>query len=70
MLLLAVLGFFFLPVGRKTTAEHFRDIFTTEPAREMARSFGDSVQVLAGKAVDEARIVRSRIAESGDAMKR
>jgi hypothetical protein len=39
VLLLATLGFFLMPLGRKTPAQHLTAIFATPPAREAAAAF-------------------------------
>lgn len=41
---LAALAFFFVPVGRKTPAQHVVAIFRTTPAREAASAFADAAR--------------------------
>jgi hypothetical protein len=53
ILLLAVLAFFFVPVGKKTAAQHAVAIFTTAPAREAASAFAAAAKVLAARVAAE-----------------
>ena len=43
---LAVLTFFLVPLGRKTSAQHVAAIFSTKPAQEAASSVADAARRL------------------------
>ena len=50
--LFAVLGFAFVPLGRKTALEHSRDILTTPAAVNAFRELGGAILRLRGRLVD------------------
>lgn len=50
--LFAVLGFAFVPLGRKTALEHSRDILTTPTAMNAFRELGGAVLRLRGRVVE------------------
>lgn len=50
--LFAVLGFAFVPLGRKTALEHSRDILTTPAALNAVRELGSAVLRLRGRLMD------------------
>lgn len=50
--LFAVLGFAFVPLGRKTALEHSRDILTTPAALNAFRELGGAVARLRGRVVE------------------
>lgn len=50
--LFAVLGFAFVPLGRKTALEHSRDILTTPAALNAFRELGSAVLRLRGRLMD------------------
>lgn len=50
--LFAVLGFAFVPLGRKTALEHSRDVLTTPAALNAFRELGSAVLRLRGRLTD------------------
>jgi hypothetical protein len=46
VLLLAMLMFFLVPIGRKTAAQHLIAIFSTKPAKEAAESLSGAARKL------------------------
>jgi hypothetical protein len=50
--LFAVLGFAFVPLGRKTALEHSRDILTTPAALNAFRELGGAVLRLRGRVLE------------------
>jgi hypothetical protein len=50
--LFAVLGFAFVPLGRKTALEHSRDILTTPAALNAFRELGGTVVRLRGRVME------------------
>lgn len=52
MALFAVLGFAFVPLGRKTALEHSREILTTPAALNAFRELGGAVLRLRGRVVE------------------
>jgi hypothetical protein len=64
ILLLAALAFFFVPVGRKTAAQHLVAIFTTTPAREAATAFAGAAKLLAARVATEVERATKRQQDS------
>jgi hypothetical protein len=50
--LFALLGFAFVPLGRKTALEHTRDILSTEASRGAFRELGSAIDRLRGRLVE------------------
>lgn len=67
VLLLAAMAFFLLPIGRKTPAQHLRDIVSTPPAQEAAQAFADVARRLAERAVAEVERARARSVPGAEA---
>lgn len=62
--LFALLGFAFVPLGKKTGLEHTKAIFATEPAREAGRELAEAGQKLRDKML-EAAIPRAEPSDAG-----
>lgn len=58
VLLLALLMFFLVPLGRKTAAQHMVAIFTTRPAKEAAHAVSASARRLTAVVADELDKIR------------
>jgi hypothetical protein len=52
-LVVVLIVYFFVPVGRYTLFEHTRRIAQTEPAQELGRDLSDTGEALKERAVDE-----------------
>ena len=59
VLLIAVVAFFLVPVGRRTMSQHLVAIFTTPPARECAAACAEAAR----KALDRARVEVTELRE-------
>lgn len=53
--LFALLGFFHVPLGKKTGFEHAKAIFSTKPAQEAGREFVQAGDRIKTKMLDEVR---------------
>ncbi len=55
MTLFALIGFFLVPLGKKTGYEHARAIFMTPPAKEAGRELVQAGDKIKAKMLDEVR---------------
>jgi hypothetical protein len=53
--LFALLGFFYVPLGKKTGFEHAKAIFSTRPAQEAGREIVQAGDRIKTKMIDEVR---------------
>lgn len=53
--LFALLGFFYVPLGKKTGYEHAKAIFSTKPAKEAGREIVHAGDRIKTKMIDEVR---------------
>lgn len=53
--LFALLGFFYVPLGKKTGFEHAKAIFSTRPAKEAGREIVHAGDRIKTKMIDEVR---------------
>jgi hypothetical protein len=60
--LFALLGFFYVPLGKKTGFEHVKAIFSTPPAKEAGRDLVQAGDRIKAKMLDE---VQSEKADAG-----